>query len=848
MLVRDRQCAMEWEPGAGEQAPAVLGGGRTGCLGRLVQVLLFAALIAIAFVGQLWAWGGAILGGEVNPAAVTAIQSLAALAVLLPFAAGWRAGRERAIYRMWWAAALYPLLLAATRLLPPTQSQAVLLLQLVLTLLFAAVLAWPLRRRRVSQVIRSTTGGAAAGAGLLALPWVLFGALGSPEDLLLALLLGLAFGAAAALLVLRLWLPSLELDSRGRGADIFTGGLAAGAALVTMASGLSLNGLQLVLMVALPALSWLAVALFYTSPPAGVVPAFDWRPPALLLGLSSATILAFTDAGPLALEAGDAALGWAWRAAGISVASGWLWALMALLLRLHWGTSGQEHPVFGRVVWGGALLSAALAVLLYFVAGQPGFYGDRLFVILNTQADLSPAVQMRDYDARRQYVYRTAVAHADAGQAGLRRTFEQFGIPYTPYYLVSAIEVDGSLLARLLLANRSEVSRVLPSPRLRPLPGSMEAGQQEAELPPDHGWNLALIGAEQVWAAYGARGAGIVVGQSDSGVDGAHVELADAYRGRGGSDDYNWFDPWSHTPAPVDYGGHGTHTLGSVLGNNTGVAPDATWIACANLQRNLGNPALYLDCLQFMLAPFPQDGDPLHDGDPLRSAHVLNNSWGCPEDHEGCDPASLQPAVDALRAAGIFVVASAGNDGPRCGTVTDPIATYAGAFTVGAVDAQRNLAFFSSAGPVMVDGSGRTKPDIAAPGVDVWSAYPGGQYAMFSGTSMAGPHVAGAVALLWSADPTLIGDIDRTERILRETARPFSGEMMDAAGLLVGEESPVPQPAATPNPGAVLLDVGLDSQAACIRQASAGQTPNNLVGYGIVDVYAAVQRALKADE
>ena len=106
-------------------------------------------------------------------------------------------------------------------------------------------------------------------------------------------------------------------------------------------------------------------------------------------------------------------------------------------------------------------------------------------------------------------------------------------------------------------------------------------------------------------------------------------------------DDYNWFDPWNGKPSPYDDGGHGTHTLGTIVGQNgIGIAPDATWFACANLNRNLANPALYLDCMQFMLAPFPQDGDPFTDGDPTRAADVLNNSWGCPE-LEGCDPNAL---------------------------------------------------------------------------------------------------------------------------------------------------------------------------------------------------------------
>ena len=314
-----------------------------------------------------------------------------------------------------------------------------------------------------------------------------------------------------------------------------------------------------------------------------------------------------------------------------------------------------------------------------------------------------------------------------------------------------------------------------------------------------------------------------------------------------GGHDYAWFDTWSHTPEPVDYGGHGTHTLATVAGNTTGVAPDATWIACANLQRNLGNPALYLDCLQFMLAPFPLGGDPWLDGDPLQSAHVLNNSWGCPQEHEGCDPTSLQGAVEALRAAGIFVVASAGNDGPACSTIADPIALYAGSFTVDAVDRSGSLASFSSAGPVTADGSGRTKPDIAAPGVAVWSAFPGGQYAEMSGTSMAGPHVAGVVVLMWSANPALIGDVERTAQILRQTARPFSGRMEnpdDLAPLLDAPALDAPEEGGQPPAEAAQVTAFDLATGACILAGGSGERPNNLVGYGIVDAYAAVQAAL----
>src|SRR5690606_28901229 len=144
------------------------------------------------------------------------------------------------------------------------------------------------------------------------------------------------------------------------------------------------------------------------------------------------------------------------------------------------------------------------------------------------------------------------------------------------------------------------------------------------------------------------------------------------------------------TTSPGDISGHGTHTLGTILGQGgIGVAPGAEWFGCANLVRNLANPALYLDCMQFMLAPFPPGGDPLRDGDPARAAHVINNSWGCPR-LEGCDATALEPAAQALRAAGIFVVASAGNEGPACGSVRSPLALYDAVFTVGAVDRQGN--------------------------------------------------------------------------------------------------------------------------------------------------------------
>jgi subtilisin family serine protease len=257
-----------------------------------------------------------------------------------------------------------------------------------------------------------------------------------------------------------------------------------------------------------------------------------------------------------------------------------------------------------------------------------------------------------------------------------------------------------------------------------------------------------------------------VIGTSDSGVDGGHPALADGFRGG----DDSWYDPWNGTRSPNDRIGHGTHTLATAVGGEgIGVAPDAQWVGCVNLSRNMGNPAQYLDCLQFMLAPFPAGGDPMRDGRPERAPHILTNSWGCPP-IEGCDRTVLNPAIAALAAAGVFVVVAAGNSGPACGSLRDQPANADGAFTVGAVDDDRDVAEFSSRGPV--PGGGPDKPDLVAPGEQILSAMPGGGYEMLSGTSMAAPHVAGVVALMWSANPALIGDVPRTAKLLREHTQP----------------------------------------------------------------------------
>jgi subtilisin family serine protease len=300
-------------------------------------------------------------------------------------------------------------------------------------------------------------------------------------------------------------------------------------------------------------------------------------------------------------------------------------------------------------------------------------------------------------------------------------------------------------------------------------------------------------------------------------VDWTHPALRSKYRGLSNgaaSHDYNWYDPWDNTSAPWDDVGHGTYTLGTVVGedgadNRIGMAPGAKWIACRNMRYGIGNPGAYLSCMEFFLAPFPLGGDPFRDGRPEFAPHVINNSWGCP-DREGCGASTLAPAFQILHTAGIMMVAAAGNDGPACATAIDPPANSGDVFTVGASDDLDALASFSSRGPA----GGILKPDITAPGWLVRSSIPGGKYTISAGTSIAAPHVTGAVALLWSAFPELIGDIDRTEDILRRSA----------LAVTVGQEC------------GAMQDQGIP--CLCGGDSLSG-VPNNSYGSGILRVDAA---------
>ncbi len=373
-------------------------------------------------------------------------------------------------------------------------------------------------------------------------------------------------------------------------------------------------------------------------------------------------------------------------------------------------------------------------------------------------------------------LYQQLTERAMRAQAPLRAWLEARGIAYRPFYIVNALLVEGDRALAEALAARSDVRRLVDDPAVRavgpaPLGPSSEASNDGVE------WGVNMVGAVEVWNRWGKHGEGIVVASMDTGVERTHPAIVDKYRGGSGQEidhSYSWHDAIDDSAAPWDDNGHGTHTVGTMVGddgagNQVGVAPGARWVACRNMDHGVGRPSTYIECMEWTLAPYPPGGDPFTDGRPEMAPAVVNNSWGCPPS-EGCDTEVLDEALAKLRRAGIWMVAAAGNSGPNCNTVSDPPAISPDVFTVAAVTSGRATAWFSSRGPVTIDGSNRAKPQIAAPGDGVRSSVPPDGYASWSGTSMAAPHVAGVAALIWSVAPELEGLLEISECLVERSA------------------------------------------------------------------------------
>jgi len=439
---------------------------------------------------------------------------------------------------------------------------------------------------------------------------------------------------------------------------------------------------------------------------------------------------------------------------------------------------------------------------------------DALLVFSRAPAPAAPLAADADYKLRRRVLVDALRAHADATQRDARAWLDAHGIAYRSFWVTNTIEARLTPDALAALSQRDDVKAIKSNAGVRvalPAPARAPAAIDEVA------WGVSTINAPEVWAA-GFTGQGAVIAGQDTGYQWDHPALKPQYRGWDGAaadHDYNWHDAihdaignpcGNDSLFPCDDYGHGTHTAGTFAGDDggshqIGVAPGAKWIGCRNMDGGTGTPARYIECMQWFLAPTDLAGA---NPNPDLAPDVISNSWGCPES-EGCTTGDeLADAVDNLVAGGIFFAAAAGNGGSGCGGIVDPPAIYDASFVVAATDSGDALASFSLRGPVA--GATRVLPDISAPGVSVTSAWNDGGYRLDSGTSMATPHVAGAAALLMSVDPSLKGHPDQIADLLR------------ASAVTDGVTDPVNQSC-----GGTPDDVW----------------PNNMLGHGRLDVYAA---------
>ena len=377
--------------------------------------------------------------------------------------------------------------------------------------------------------------------------------------------------------------------------------------------------------------------------------------------------------------------------------------------------------------------------------------GERLpvVVIFEEQADLGQ-IKGATRAERLEQVVRTLQQTAKTTQLPIRAVLEAPRLvrevdQVTYFWIFNGLSMTAAPEVIAEFATKPEVRSIdldatvpapAPAPSLAPSVSSLSASEE----------NLTVINAPALWQL-GFQGQGVVVANMDSGVSVSHPDLAAQWRGGTNS----WFDPYGeHPTSPSDLSGHGTATMGVMIGGDAGgtdvgVAPLAQWIA-VKIFDDRGQAtatAIHLG-FQWLLDP---DGDPSTADAP----HIVNNSWSI--GNTDCDLA-FQLDLQALRAADIVPVFSAGNTGPGDATSVSP-ANNPEAFAVGATDNVDQSYVESARGPSACGELSTIYPEMVAPGVDIRTTGLYGTYLTDSGTSLAAPHVAGALALLWSAFPNL---------------------------------------------------------------------------------------------
>jgi hypothetical protein len=477
-----------------------------------------------------------------------------------------------------------------------------------------------------------------------------------------------------------------------------------------------------------------------------------------------------------------------------------------------------------------------------------------LFVVFSEQADLRAAYQM-SWAARGEHVYEALHNAAQHSQASVRARLDAQRIPYTSFDITNSIYIPnaGQALVNSLI-HHPEVE-YLRLERLHPLPEPVRGSvDQVAAINATTAWGLTDTKATSVWGL-GYKGAGIKVANIDTGVQWDHPALDQAFAcPNQPTNSACWYDPGNYcgSAGACDTNGHGTHTMGTMVGDddptltyNVGMAPDATWIACKGCGTTSCSDSDLTACANWILQP---------GGSTANRPHVVNNSWGGTPDGDTW----YLSYVNAWRAAGIFPAFSAGNSGSTCDSLGDP-GSYQESFATAAHDSSRVIASFSSRGPSAFGHDPYTKPNISSPGVNICSTVPGSSYdCTYDGTSMASPHTAGAVALIWQACPDLSGNIDGTFQILQNYAdAPPAGNCslppdgqgnytygygylnVLAAVNACANAGPTPTPSNTPTPAPVQPILLVDDDANSAYEAYFTAALNTLGrGYDTWTVYS----------
>ncbi len=431
------------------------------------------------------------------------------------------------------------------------------------------------------------------------------------------------------------------------------------------------------------------------------------------------------------------------RARDVYKATPILLAILLILLTVMSSSAREEEGFLPTAGLGAFTPTQKIAPDLYSALGTL-VENETMTVIvrLYAQADLSD-IQDRSRTIRLRRTVERLRSQADNTQQQLRtllaNRYTQGEVNWVAYYWIfNGLAVNATADVVYELAARPEVASITAD-KIAAL--AAPAAYDGPVVP-----NLNVVSAPALWDL-GFRGQNIVVANMDTGVDLNHPDLITRWRGGSNS----WFDPnGQHPTIPTDLNGHGTWTMGVMVGDDNGsaaigVAPDAQWIAVKIFDdQGVATATVIHLGFQWLLDP---DNDPLTDDAP----HVVNNSWTFQS--PGCD-LEFQGDLTALRTAGILPIFAAGNAGPGSSSSYSP-GNNPGALAVGATNNNDGIYFKSSRGPATCGGPTTTYPELVAPGVNIRSTDLFGLYATDTGTSMAAPHIAGGLALILSAFPDL---------------------------------------------------------------------------------------------